>query len=686
MVEVLQKIYWLIQHPILAAVTILCLTQGVGYAQSNVWPDYLSVLKNDESEDEDQKDSNWLRFDNRASWYQTAKELNTIDWQVEGKKYIFAQQSQYSLLLYNRKMRDHIYSLPGSILKKNVIIPTGKIGLEWTPKLNYKIRPDTNTFLSTVDVGPLAEAEVYSVPIKVRTGISADVWKEAMLERSIFSAFKDYSSDAGYYLGCEIGDYTKPFKSLPLFFNIRASGRSIRNAGLGLFMGNMLFTNDLGSGDSIVFFVSDSLSNGSESYLNQGTTFTTSPWRILHNFTVSSGLKCAERLGFRPSGYYQYTLRTLKYPAGTELYSDMKSQNHKAGLQLSTENRFFFNYVGGIDLGWNDQNWMYNDKNINKHIRKGSVADSLLAAADNNDNLMFIAQMNHDVSIPLLWKFCLLYNFQISRESKNYKNYFIYSNGSDIDSMWNQFERDGVEKLHHLEISRKDSCLIQGGVYCDFGKVSIHNLRKEMSGASCDRRTMKMGGMLTFSLGKLYINEDIFFQGEKTEYVFKEVHSEPSKRPPQQRDFHSLMTGAWIFNDIFRLVCKWDQRYKDDGRWYGREYMLEETQKGNFYAIENKNTDYILSMRLEMETSGMNLSAGGLFRDTYHLFYNTKDTAYIPDQVGEGYFFEPYIEGAASLYGFFVKGKVKRNFNTIDPERWNKYENWDISLLLQKEW
>jgi hypothetical protein len=90
---------------------------------------------------------------------------------------------------------------------------------------------------------------------------------------------------------------------------------------------------------------------------------------------------------------------------------------------------------------------------------------------------------------------------------------------------------------------------------------------------------MKMGGMLTFSLGKLYINEDIFFQGEKTEYVFKEVHSEPSKRPPQQRDFHSLMTGAWIFNDIFRLVCKWDQRYKDDGRWYGREYMLEETQK-----------------------------------------------------------------------------------------------------------
>jgi hypothetical protein len=104
----------------------------------------------------------------------------------------------------------------------------------------------------------------------------------------------------------------------------------------------------------------------------------------------------------------------------------------------------------------------------------------------------------------------------------------------------------------------------------------------------------------------------------------------------------------------------------------------------DYYAIENKKNDYIISMHLDMTLSQINISAGGSFRDTYTQSYNAKDTSYIP--VLEGYSYIPFVVCEASWSGFTIKCKVKRDFNTIDPERWSTYKNWDITFLLQKEW
>jgi hypothetical protein len=687
MARILQKIFSLTLFPGCVFLVITLMIFNCVFAQSNVWPSYLTVPESgEEGEESQENDSNCVKLKNGASWYQTAKELNVIDWRIETDKYSFDQQSQYNLLLYNRKTRDHTFSLPGSVSRKNLLLPSGKLGIEWVPKLNYRVRTDINTFQSTADLGPIAEATFFTIPVKIRTGVSADVWKEEMLERNFFSVLKNYSSDAGYYIGCELGDYSKPVYNLPLYMSFRASGRSIRDAGLGLMMGNVLYANELGTGDSLIFYLSDSLSNGRESYLNQGTTFTTSPWRILHCFSVSGGIAGEERLGFKPSGYYTYSLRTTKYPSGTELYSDMKSMGNNVGFQLSTNNRYFCNYYGGIVIGWNNQNWMYNDVHINSRIMKGNVSDSLLAAANNNDNLTFTAQMDHTVEIPLIWKFSLLYHMQVSRESKNYGNYFLYTGNGRLDTMWNQLERDGVEKLHHLELARRDSGLVQGGVYCDYGKSLLYYLRKEWSGTSRIRRTMKVGGFLTVMVGKFFINEDISFQGEKSDFVFKTVHSEPYNRPPQQRDFHSVLSGSWKFNETFKIFSSWDERYGDDGLWYGREYILDSTLAGDYYAIQNKTNDYIISIHLELSLSKMNIFIGGSFRDIYHLRYSKTDKGYVPSLVGEGYLYEPFIEGQAKLAGFYIKGKIKRNFNTIDPARWKRDENWDMYLSVQKEW
>jgi hypothetical protein len=667
------------------------------FAQSNIWPVYLEVPLSDEIKE---NDSSWLRLRNSASWYEKAIESNTIDWKVESDKYSFSQQSQYTLKLDNREIREHIFFLPGNIMRKNVIVPSAKLGVEWIPRLNYKVRNDTSTYHSTIDVGPIAEAKMFSMPIKVRTGVSTDVWNEAMVGNSIFSILKKYYWDAGYYLEGELGDFSKPILNMPLYFNLHASGRSIRDAGLGLIMGNLLFANDLGSGDSIVMYLSDSLSNGKESYLNQGTKFTTSPWRILHSFTASSGLKFAERLGFRPSGYYSFNLRTIKYPSEADLYNDVKSLSHTTGLQLTTQNRFFFNYNGGIELGWSDQDWMYKNNDILDRIIKSVSNDSLqamaesrarsLATANNKDNLAFTARMDHDISIPLLWKFILLYNFKISRESKQYSNYFLYIENGSVDTIRNQLESDGVDKLHHLEISRKDSGIVQGGGYCDYGKVVQYNLRKGNSAMSGTRKTLKMGGFFSLTYGKMFLNEDIYLQGLKWDYVFKKDHSDPYSRPPQQRDFYSLLSGTWSFSDKVKLLCSWNERFGDDGHWYGKEYMDPADTVYDYYALQNKKNEYTITMQLSIYLTSLNICFGGSFKDTYKQSYgkeiidNVPVFGYFP--VKEGYYYIPFIEFETVLRNFNISGKVKRNFNTSDPELWDSYKNWDMSLLIEKEW
>jgi hypothetical protein len=701
MARILQKIFSLTLFPICVFLVISFMINKGAFAQSNVWPSYLTIPDSSEEGEETQiNDSNWFKFRNAASWYEKAIESNTIDWRVETDKYSFSQQSQYVLKLDNREIREHIFSLPGNIMRKNVLVPSGKLGVEWVPRLNYKVRKDTSTYHSTIDVGPIAEAKMFTMPIKVRTGVSTDVWNEAIVGNSIFSIFKEHSWDAGYYLEGELGDFSKPILNMPLYFNLRASGRSIRDAGLGLIMGNMLYTNDLGSGDSIVMYLSDSLSNGKESYLNQGTKFTTTPWRILHNFTASSGLKFAERFGFSPSGYYCFNLRTLKYPAGTELYNDVKSLDHTTGLQLTTQNRYFFNYNGGIALGWSNQDWMYKNKDIPDRIIMPDPTDSLLfvaaskarslATANNKDNLAFTARMDHEISIPLLWRFILLYNFKISRESRQYSNYYLYIVNGSVDTIRNQLESDGVDKLHHLEISRKDSGIVQGGIYCDYGKVLLYNLRKEASAMSGVRKTLKMGGFVTFELGKLYLNEDMYLQGSKWDYVFKKFHMAPNSRPDQQRDFYSMLTGTWAFNEKVKLLSSWNERFGDDGKWYGKEYMITTDSVYNYYAIQDKKNEYTITMQLSVTLSKLNVCIGGSFKDTYKQSYgkDTKDNVPVFDYfpVKEGYYYIPFVEFETGLRGFYIKGKVKRNFNTIDPLRWDTYKNWDMSLLIQKEW
>lgn len=693
MAEILQKIFRVNRYIGFCVSVIFFLAGRNIVAQSNVWPDYLNVPEN--TDEEQQGDSSWLRFDNRLSWYEKVNETNTIDWRFENKKNSFSQQSHYFLKMDNRESREHSYSLPGNFMRKNVLGPSGKIGFEWIPKLNYKVRDDSSTFHSTVDIGPVAEAKLFSVPINVRTGVSTDVWEEAMEGNNIFSVFENQSWDAGYYLESEFGDYSKPVFNMPFYFTLRASGRSIRNAGLGLVMGNALYTKEIGLGDSIVIHISDSLSNGKESYLNQGTMFTTSPWRILHNFSITGGIKSAERLGFRLLGYYRYNYRTITYPSGTDLYNDMKGKNNKATLLLSTQNRYFFNYNGGIELGWNDQDWMYKNKNIKTRIIKSDGNDNslvaaenrekMLATANNKDNLTFAANMEHNVIVPLLYKFSLYYNFRIFRESKKYSNYYLLIDHGRADTIRNQLESDWVDNFHHIELSRRDSnSMLQCGTYCDYGKVVMHNLRKSLSGISNTRKNMKIGGFVSLSLNKLHLSEELFLQGQKFDYIFKKLHTKPSARPQQQRDFYSMLSGSWTFNDNVKLVCSWNERYGDDGRWYGKEYVIDGDEKSDYYAIQTKKNDCAITMHIETAFTHFKILAGGTFRDTYNKSFDADDSIYVP--VLEGYRYIPFIECETMLSGFYFKFKIKRDFNTVDPELWNKYKNWDFTFLMQKEW
>jgi hypothetical protein len=635
-------------------------------------------------EDNTTDDSNSLILSNEFSFYQTLKEKNSIAYNFTDERYYFNQQSEYLLAVYNRKTADHTFALPGYIYKKNVPWQTSNLGIEWIPKLNYKVRADEKTFQSTIDVGPVFSSKFFTIPLKVRTGVSADVWKENITDHVFQSILHNYSSDPGYYVGGEFGDETHIIPGMPLYFSFKATGRSVRNAGLGLLMGNLLYVHDPGSGDSLIFSASDSLSNGKESFLNQGATFLTTPWRIVHGLAAGGGLKTAERVGFRTSMFYRYTQHSARYPSDSSQLNDVMNRGHHINLQLSSLDHFFFNYSGGFECIWSAQDWLYHSDALPSVVR--SSVDVRKSTVNLDDHSTFIANMDHDLAVPLPAQCTLEYRYHISRESNTYNNYFVYTGSSNRDTIRNQMENDGVERLHHLGLTRSDSNMFYGGVEYDYGTSVLHYLRKERSGSSRTRVTHRIGTFLGLHYGKLALKEEITIQGEKSEYVFRDAHVDPFDPPPQSRNLNSLLTGSWTFNERYIFVCKWNEQYRDDGRWYGKEYMSDTAGNVDYYAIQNKTNDYSIAMHLEIALSQIDIKVGGSFRDIYSRRYSAIEKKYISSEIGEGYLYEPFVQFYYQVETVMVGCKVKRNFNTIDPQRWSLDNNWDITLSTVIVW
>ena len=173
----------------------------------------------------------------------------------------------------------------------------------------------------------------------VKAGFSGVGWLDSTKQGIFSTPLRSYHGAPGVYAGFNLGDYATGIGQIPLFFDLNAYGKSIRNAGSALILGRALYVHSFKNNDSLFFYVADSLQNDKEIYFDKMQNET--PWRINNSFNSFLGFKARERIGLVPAMYYNFKTGSIEYPADSVHYNDVRTWTHLVNIQLRTSDVYF---------------------------------------------------------------------------------------------------------------------------------------------------------------------------------------------------------------------------------------------------------------------------------------------------------------------------------------------------------
>jgi len=657
-------------------------------SQSNLWPSVFMVPG--QADNESQNDSSYLSISNRITILEMLKNESRVRWQKSDSRYKMEQNADYVLSNYNVNTRNQYLDLSGSLLFNHFESNNLWLGLDWMPVAVYNKRQSGGVFQSKLDAGPVLRAEVFRIPLAVRAGVSANIWNENVSKAVFRSGFSGFNSDPGLYAGCEIGDPSQKLNFFPVYLNIKAIGRSINNNGLGIIMGSVLAAEQLQSGDSIFIYAGDSLSNGKELYLGESegnTIYKPTPWNINHSMSAATGLKMKERLGFVPAAFYRFNLKSTSYPSDRFSLNDVKTVANSLNFQLSTSEIYFFDYSGGIEISWEDEDWLFTKK-LGTALNTQVVADSqtiienMQIKANVNDKNSIVSKTDHYFLIKFPRNFFLDYALGVNRDARMYNNHYL----SGGEKTWNHNESDNVRILHHAGLFYEEEKKVHLELYGDYKKTYSYYYRKERSGESRIRQGYKIGSRILYSNNRFSIDEELYAECDITDYKFPYAHKDTLDfyfdPPPYSRRVSSVMRTKWSIREDFHLTGMWIETYSDFGKWYGREYFEEEISK-EYYAIESKTIDYLIQAGIEIDFDKISFSSACSFRDIYYRSYDFKSDSYTIEDLGDGYIFEPSMKLTHYSDKLRLQMSVGRRINTKDDSKWDFKKNWDIAFIAE---
>lgn len=638
------------------------------YAQSNMWPSYFSIPDTVQSE----TDTFSLSIYNKASYsYNERFKDNAVVKLSQLKNGVkLEQQAEYVIDDYDNTTRDHYVDLSGEILRPFNVLPRTGIGLQWSPIIKYKERPENRRFQSYFDFGPMLKSEIIPIPVMVKAGFSGVGWLDSTKQGIFSTPLRSYHGAPGVYAGFNLGDYATGIGQIPLFFDLNAYGKSIRNAGSALILGRALYVHSFKNNDSLFFYVADSLQNGKEIYFDKMQNET--PWRINNSFNSFLGFKARERIGLVPAMYYNFKTGSIEYPADSVHYNDVRTWTHLVNIQLRTSDVYFFDYSGGLSIGREHEDWVFRT-DVDRSKRFLDPADVI---ARRNDHYSNIAISDHVLRVNLPRNFALEYEFHASKDSKVYDT--LFTRDSVIN---NTQESDQIRIVHHGGVMLDTSRGFFLKLYGEYSNSYLYYLHKSMSQLSKQDVNYRIGAEFNYANNCIRVIEKIFMDARVSEYVFKF----PSNPPPYFRNVSSMLSCYWTVNNKLEVAGTWTGGYSDDGYWYGTEYLdsLSENHT-DYYAINSKFKDNTVMLQVKLFFNWINIVASTSFRGTNSRNYNFKTDSYI-SEMGDVYSINPSLEVTILNDYFNIEGKVKRYFTTTDQNRWGLRKNWDLSLTAKVE-
>jgi hypothetical protein len=637
------------------------------FGQSNYWPYELALPDTITS---DSSSRSPIKVSSELTVNDVFKSKNSISFYKKNSSYLVLQNLEYLFTNFNNGIKNHYVDLSGKYVKRDIFKGKGNLGLDWTPGLYYYESETSGVLQVPVDIGPVVDFSVFSVPIEIRGGLSAYGWNN---EFSRVSWFDASHAEPGYYGGCAIGDTLLRWPGLPVVANVSVLGKSIGGTALGVIKSSLKTVWGSVDEDSIYFAIGDSLSNGKELYgaATNSTLYSTAPWKVEHNLSLTGALRGKERFLIRPAVLYSYSVKNVKYPAQPDLLDNVRTRKNSLIFQAESGEDALIPYSGGLSFAWNNTDWIYNEDitNINSDAKKQT---------NLGDCEEYTAFTDHDLYLKLPHGLALNYQLHASRSSKTYP--FSYTRSGEV--ITNENESDRVRILNHGAILFEKSDTTALELYGEYTKNFQYYYKKARSGESQTTDEYKVGCNANLTVGPFQLGENVFAEVERSDYKFKDVHKgDRFDPPPYFRKLSSLMIVNWLLNKQWSVTAKWNETYYDNGKWYGKAYSDSSLVIENeYYAIESKSIDYSVQMLAGYLIGNAQFEGGFLFRDNNSRYFNNITNGYEPGTLENGYIIEPSLEFRYIIADMLIAAKIIRKINTEDENRWEINKHWDMFL------
>jgi hypothetical protein len=618
-----------------------------------------------------------LSLTSTTSMYQIFKTRDRLDWEQNFNRGILAQTADYRYEQISARSSIQSADLSGMILYNNVFTEGLAAGVDWSPVVSYTSTP--GILQSNVDVGPVMRHSLLSVPYQVRLGVYGYGWSDTL------EAFRNLSTgglhgNPGIYGSVAIGNPLEPIGSVPLYLNINADGRALNGSNLGLMTASALYCAPLAHlGDSLFLHVGDSLTNGRELYLGEyeGKSFySNTSWRLNHSFSGTAGVKLIQRFGITPRLYYRYFINTIAYPDKTISLDDQLRKGYQFGIAGNTDDERRLSYQGGLEIKKEFEDWLFRrDFTSFVPVTRTDSSALLINQSDHHSNAI---RTTNNVKLVLPHDLSMVYQLTALKNSKEYNK--------TPQGKFNRDEMDRVQIYNKLALRYERDSLSYIDVYGQTGKLYHYYFSEEQSAGSKITREYRIGFDIGVSAGPFTLRENCYGDVEVADMRYA------VNLPPYARDVTSTLVGNLkVIEDRLHITGKWVEMYHDDGYWYAEEYWPDSVELDNeFYAIQQKNTQYWLDFACELFWGKGKLIAGTLLHDVFlrQWRWNYDDNgersgSYLVSELDTGYDIEPYCSIEWLTSWSLVSAKLRRIINTGDRDRFRIDKNWDFLLSIQ---
>jgi hypothetical protein len=654
---------------------ILCIAAGAVFSQTYQWPQFFSPATRDTTHDSSRvkvttQDKVFENDESTMSGILWDPHLATCHFL---QRFLFQTSGDIGLNATNE-----FFDLSGSVIKDSLLPGAGALGLEWSPRSYYDSRQSGSGFESTVDLGPVMQWRIDSVPLAIRGGVSGTAWSDTLPPRLGLPTFDSAINGAvGYYGGFSLGDSATRFLGLPVYLSVQALGRAVEHDSMAVVTGSALLAQKLPTGDSIFAYVADSFSNGRENYTaassSGGLQYLSSPLRIAQSLQASGGIKFKERLFLQPAFYYSYSVKSVEYPDDTSNPSDVQDILQSYCIMLTSDTAAHIIYRGGLKVTSGNENWLF-DQDFS---RFGSAAykfdhqDSLDITAKLQDHQIYLASADQYLGLKLPHDWILEYKLTAFRDSKTYTQFAGDSNYNTNDQ---------ITINNHLDLALGGTHIWTGSVYGEYATYTVNYLESEESAQNSVQAAYRLGLNVKYQPSdRFLLNERFDATAEITSWMYDSSHILLSDPPPYQRMFSSNLSSKWDCSKTLELTGRWTERYADNGIWEGSRYVPpkdDSLQRINYYGITFKSLENTLALGTAI-VQGWGRVELGCEVQNYYIMPVLNDVL----TINQTWLTEPYVDLGIHYHRLSLKGKVARMISRVENE-----SGWNIGITGQALW